>query len=242
MCILSFNLRYVINSTGMSTSSASSDQSRAPGKAPADTHSPPRQMETRAAYRKRLAQGGESSSRPTHALPVNSLSAQAESAVSKALRDYNQILIEQNQVLMEQNQKLLRKVDTQGGRLEAQEKQIQELTRRTTDLKAEALKGREVQGLILRDARVDHERLNSHAERIGMMDWRVHQLEEARFAPEPEPAPVPAPPEPEAEESDEEPEEEEEEPEEEEEEPEEVSDNDGDDDDGSDLGDGDVDD
>ncbi|KAF5808715.1 hypothetical protein HanXRQr2_Chr04g0148681 [Helianthus annuus] len=219
----------------MSTPSASSDQSRAPGKAPAATHSPPRQMETRAAYRKRLAQGGESSSRPTHALPVNSLSAQAESAVSKALRDYNRILIEQNQVLMEQNQKLLRKIDTQGGRLEAQEKQIQELTRRTTDLKAEALKGREVQGLILRDARVDHERLNSHAERIGMMDWRVHQLEEARFAPEPEPAPVPAPPEPEAEGSDEEPEEEEEE-------PEEVSDNDGDDDDGSDLGDGGVDD
>ncbi|MFS7972139.1 hypothetical protein Hanom_Chr09g00841231 [Helianthus anomalus] len=210
----------------MSTSSASSDQSRAPGKAPADTHSPPRQIETRAAYRKRLAQGGESSSRPTHALPVNSLSAQAESAVSKALRDYNQILIEQNQVLMEQNQKLLRK----------------ELIRRTTDLKAEALKGREVQGLILRDARVDHERLNSHAEMIGMMDWRVHQLEEARFAPEPEPAPVPAPPEPEVEGSDEEPEEEEEEPEEEEEEPEEVSDNDEDDDDGSDLGDGDVDD
>ncbi|MFS8029480.1 hypothetical protein Hanom_Chr16g01522831 [Helianthus anomalus] len=181
----------------MSAPSASFDQSRAPGKAPAATHSPPRQMETRAAYRKRLAQGGESSSRPTHALPVNSLSAQAESA---------------------------------------------ELNRRTIDLKAEALKGREVQGLILRDARVDHERLNSHAERIGMMDWRVHQLEEARFAPEPEPAPVPAPPEPEAEESDEEPEEEEEEPEEEEEEPEEVSDNDGDDDDGSDLGDGDVDD
>ncbi|KAJ0915936.1 hypothetical protein HanPSC8_Chr06g0255721 [Helianthus annuus] len=101
----------------MSTPSASFDQSRAPGKAPAATHSPPRQMETRAAYRKRLAQGGESSSRPTHALPVNSLSAQAESAVSKALRDYNQILIGQNQVLMEQNQKLLRKVDTLGVRL-----------------------------------------------------------------------------------------------------------------------------
>ncbi|KAM0054010.1 hypothetical protein Hdeb2414_s0006g00190321 [Helianthus debilis subsp. tardiflorus] len=226
----------------MSTSSASSDQSRVPGKAPADTHSPPRQMETRAAYRKRLAQGGESSSRPTHALPVNPLSAQAESAVSKALRDYNQILIEQNQVLMEQNQKLLRKVDTQGGRLEAQEKQIQELIRRTDDLKAEALKGREVQGLILRDARLDHERLNSQAQLIGMIDWRVHHLEEARFAPEPEPAPVPAPPEPEAEGPDEEPEEEEEDPEEEEEEPEEVSDNDGGDDDGSDLGDGDVDD
>ncbi|XP_021985072.1 probable DNA-directed RNA polymerase subunit delta [Helianthus annuus] len=144
---------------------------------------------------------------------------------------------------MEQNQKLLKRVATLGGRVEAQEKQIQELNRRTTDLKAEALKGREVQGLIMRDARVDHERLNSHAERLGMMNWRVHQLEEARFAPEPEQAPVPTPPEPEAEESNEEPEEvPEEEPEEEEEEPEEVPDNDGDDDDGSDLGDGDVDD
>ncbi|XP_022042289.2 eukaryotic translation initiation factor 5B-like [Helianthus annuus] len=124
--------------------------------------------------------------------------------------------------------------------------------------KAEALKGREVQGLIMRDARVDQERLNSHAERLGMMNWRIHQLEEARFAPAPEPAPVPAPPEPEAEEPDEEPEEvpeeesekdeedpeevPEEEPEEEDEEPEEVSDSDGDDDDGSDLRDGDVDD
>ncbi|XP_035845280.1 NAC domain-containing protein 82-like [Helianthus annuus] len=70
---------------------------------------------------------------------------------------------------MEQNQKLQRKVDTQGGRLEAQEKQIQELIRRTDDLKAEALRGREVQGLILRDARLDHERLNSQAHLIGVI-------------------------------------------------------------------------
>ncbi|MFS7977210.1 hypothetical protein Hanom_Chr10g00901421 [Helianthus anomalus] len=76
--------------------STSSDQSRAPGKAPSDTHSPPCQVETPAAYRKRLSQGGESSSRPTHALPVNPLSAQSESVVLKALRDYNQILVEQN--------------------------------------------------------------------------------------------------------------------------------------------------
>ncbi|MFS7990207.1 hypothetical protein Hanom_Chr11g01056071 [Helianthus anomalus] len=78
----------------MSTPSAISNQSRAPGKAPAATHSPPRQVETRAAYRKRLTQGGESSSQPTHALPVNPISAQTESAVIKALRDYNQMLIE----------------------------------------------------------------------------------------------------------------------------------------------------
>ncbi|KAJ0786348.1 hypothetical protein HanOQP8_Chr02g0054391 [Helianthus annuus] len=176
-----------------------------------------------------------------HALPVNPLNAQAESVVIKALWDYDQILIQQNQVLMEQNQTLLQRIATLEGRVEAQEEQIRELYRRTNDLKTEALKGREVQGFIMGDGRVDNERLDSHAKRLVMMNWRIHKLEEAQMphAPAPEPAPVPALHEPEEEESDEEPEEvPEEEPEEE---LEEVPDSDGDDDDdGDDLGDGDV--
>ncbi|MFS8019525.1 hypothetical protein Hanom_Chr15g01404791 [Helianthus anomalus] len=69
---------------------------------------------------KRLTQGGESSSRPTHALSVNPISAETESAVIKALRDYNKMLIEQNQILMEQNQSLLKRVVTLEGQLGSQ--------------------------------------------------------------------------------------------------------------------------
>ncbi|KAJ0765519.1 hypothetical protein HanPI659440_Chr08g0304381 [Helianthus annuus] len=158
----------------MSTPSASSDQSWAPGKAPAATRSSPRQVETRATYQKRLAQGGESSSRPTHALPVNQISAQTESAVIKALRDYNQMLVEQNQILMEQNQSLLKRVVTLEGQVGSQGEHIQVIFERSVDLKKEALKGSEVQGFIMGDARVDRERLDSHGNRINMLHWRVH--------------------------------------------------------------------
>ncbi|MFS7954859.1 hypothetical protein Hanom_Chr07g00635581 [Helianthus anomalus] len=113
--------------------STSSDQPRAP----AVMHSPPRQVETRSAYRKRLAQDGESSSRPTYVLPVNPISAQTESAVMKALIEYNQMLIEQNHILMEQNQTLLKQAATLEGRVEAQEEQIRVLFERTNDLKQE---------------------------------------------------------------------------------------------------------
>ncbi|KAF5798134.1 hypothetical protein HanRHA438_Chr07g0299861 [Helianthus annuus] len=160
----------------MSTSSASSDQPQAPGKAPAVTRSPPCQVETRSAYRKRLAQGGESSSRPTHALPVNPISAQTESAVMKALREYNQFLIEQNQTLLEENQFLLKQVTTLEGQVESQGEQIRVLFKRTGDLKPEALKGREVRGLIMGDARMDRESIDSHDERLNMLAWRVHQF------------------------------------------------------------------
>ncbi|MFS7990208.1 hypothetical protein Hanom_Chr11g01056081 [Helianthus anomalus] len=186
----------------------------------------PRQVETCAAYRKRLAQGGESSSRPTHALPVNPISTQTESAVIKALRDYNQMLIEQNQILMEQNQLLLKRVATLEGQVGSQGEQMHVLFERIVDFKKKSLKGRKVRGLIMGNTRADRERLDSHGEKITMLHWRVHQLEEApgQMSPThaPEAAPAPAPPELE-EESDEEPEEiPEEEPEKEEEEPEEA--------------------
>ncbi|KAF5803598.1 hypothetical protein HanRHA438_Chr06g0282261 [Helianthus annuus] len=154
--------------------SSSSDQSRAPGKAPAATHSPSRQVETRAAYRKRLAQGGESSSRPTHALSVNPISAQIESAVIKALKDYNQMLIEQNQISMEQNQSLLKRVVTLEWQVRSQGEQIEVLFERTVDLKKETLKGRKVRGLIMGDVRADRERLDSYGDRIIMLHWRIH--------------------------------------------------------------------
>ncbi|KAJ0524331.1 hypothetical protein HanHA300_Chr09g0299201 [Helianthus annuus] len=191
-----------------STSSSSSDQPRTPGKAPAVTRSPPRQVETRSAYRKRLAQGRESFSRPTNAIPVNPISAQTESAVMKALREYNQFLIEQNQTLLEQNQFLLKQVTTLEGRVESQGEQLQVLFERTGELKQEALKGREVRGLIMGDARMDRKRIDLHDGRLDELAWRVLQLEDPGPmppSPAPEPAPAPAPLEPE-EDPDEEPE------------------------------------
>ncbi|KAJ0503313.1 hypothetical protein HanPI659440_Chr11g0438471 [Helianthus annuus] len=139
------------------------------GRHPLLLTNPLRQVETCATYRKRLAQGGESSSRPTHALPINPISAQTESAVIKALRDYNQKLIEQKQILMEQNRLLLKRVATLEGQVGSQGEQIQVLFERTVDLKIEALKGRKVRGLIMGDTRADRERPNSHGERISML-------------------------------------------------------------------------
>ncbi|MFS7992194.1 hypothetical protein Hanom_Chr12g01079421 [Helianthus anomalus] len=129
-----------------STSSLSSDQPRAPRKAPAVIRAPPRQVETRFAYHKRLARGGESSSRPTHAVPVNPISAQSESAVMKALREYNQFFIQQNQTLLERNQFLLKQVTTLERRVESQGEQIQALFERTDELKHEALADEDSEG------------------------------------------------------------------------------------------------
>ncbi|KAJ0593017.1 hypothetical protein HanHA300_Chr03g0092341 [Helianthus annuus] len=184
----------------MSTSSSSSDQSRAPGKAPAVMRSPPCHVETRAASRKRLAQGGESSSRPTHATPVNPVSTQTESALIRALKEYNRILIEQNQALIEQNQVLQGQVTTLQGRVESQEEQLQVLYGRTDELKQEFLKGCEVRGLLMEDARLDRNRINWLDGRLDEMAWRVLQLKDpgpTPPSPAPEPAPAPASPEPE---------------------------------------------
>ncbi|KAJ0770354.1 hypothetical protein HanPI659440_Chr07g0256431 [Helianthus annuus] len=233
----------------MSTSSSSSGQSWAPGKAPAVTRSPPRHVETRSAYLKRLTQGGESSSRPTHVIPVNPVSTQTEFAVMKTLREYNQFFIEQNQTLLEQNQFLLKQVTTLEGRVESQGEQLQMLFGRTDELKQEALKGREVRGLVMGDARMDRKRIDLHDGRLDELAWRVLQLEDPGPmppSPAPEPAPAPTPLKPE-EDPDEEPEgipedEPEEEEKEEERESEEVPESDKDEDGGDDLGDGDVDD
>ncbi|KAF5814384.1 hypothetical protein HanRHA438_Chr03g0122671 [Helianthus annuus] len=184
----------------MSTLSSSSDQSRAPGKAPAVTRSPPRHVETHAASCKRLAQGGESSSRPTHATPVNPVSTQTESALIRALKEYNRILIEQNQALIEQNQVLQGQVTTLQGRVESQEEQLQVLYGRTDELKQEFLKGCEVRGLLMEDARLDRNRINWLDGRLDEMAWRVLQLKDpgpTPPSPAPEPAPAPASPEPE---------------------------------------------
>ena len=74
----------------MSTTSSSSgsQKSRAPGKAPMVEPEAPRRMETRSLTRKRRALGGESSSHPTAAVPVEPvLSTEAGDRTDNPLDD-----------------------------------------------------------------------------------------------------------------------------------------------------------